>query len=450
MRFLTFAWCMLLAGYSNAQPVDVEADFDADLVARCEAVEYDIEYELLGRTLKEAPDLPPELRKINVMSNVDGCFSYSRVRLAAFVTENPDEHRASFVMARFGWRTGQMQPAMNMLEAVLAEHPNFASAMVLIGAMYNEVAVYDHALAWLNQAQALSPDDLWLTVNLLKAQAGFSESETARAQLLELASAPSAPFFVRVSCTDFLLASTDKGSPQREILLRSKFEYSSGTERDRALLELSEILAETRRYSEAHLLLAEMTPNEHFPGWLISAQRAELFLREAADIAPAPTPENQALIEKARQVVDGDFNGVAIRLGLYPDDFNRLVPLLVNEKPIDPNARSPVTRSAFSNTTILCMLVTTYNVEGLLSVLPNDADVNADCGMMTPLANVAHDSNADTEIRRQMVMILLDAGADIDRAMGQPGLLMSSCEMYPYCKTDILPLLQAHRDKLSR
>lgn len=156
------------------------------LEARCEAaVQPGAEISLFGRSLVETPDLPTELQRINLMGSLDECFAFARRQLDAYTKQHPDDHRSSFVAARFFWRSGDGERAMTLLERVVKAHPEFASGLVLLASLHRSNRNYPKAMEYLKRAQRVSPDDLWLNFNLMAIQLAADGSLDARRMLLE-------------------------------------------------------------------------------------------------------------------------------------------------------------------------------------------------------------------------------------------------------------------------
>lgn len=432
---LTLALLLVMPTASAAQALPENA--------QCDAVQVPEGHQLLGRVLREAPDLPAELQRINLMSNVSDCFNYSYAKLAAYIQAHPEEHRASFVAARFIWRVGQKDEAIAMLEPVVAEHPDFASGLVLLGAMYVDRDI-DKALQYLESARRLSPDDLWMTVNLLKAQASKDLSVDARRQLLELANSPNAPSFVRSSSADFLKNTSPVDGPEYEALVRGKIAHATGAFREAALMDLAGVLMRTGRHAEARRALAEITPPKYMEDKVVRALLAESLLREAADIAPGITPANRDLVQQARNAVEGDFTTLALAIAPYQQLNRKLAPFIRTGQPLNIDQRDSI------GDTLLCKTVRSGDVQAVRDAISDGADVNARCLEKTALGWSIDGSGLDTLSRRDIVVALLEAGADLDTATDKPGGLESNCRSRAWCEKDLLPILEAHRARTGR
>ncbi len=415
--------------------------------AKCESTRVPEPIMLIGGRLREAPDLSPELQRLNLMSNVNGCIDYAYAKIAAYNQEHPEDVGVQFLAARYLWRYGDIEGGIKLLEGVVREHPDFASGYILLGAMHVERSSLTPARENLRRGLTISPDDLWGNINLLKLKVLTGDDVNARNQLVEIALAEQAPEFARSSTTDFLLRKMDPftAGAEYESLLRLKLGHVQGHFREEAMFDLAWFLIIHERHAEARPILEPLLKSPNLDLLAVRALMAESYLREAARIAPTITAANQNLVAQARAVVDNDFSRLTAGLTRTPEVAAKLAPFIQNEK-VDVDARD-----AFGHTR-LCNAAQMGDLLLIQDLIREGADVNLMCGTMTALAIAAGTGNADIETRKTMFGYLLQNGADPDHAHAHPGeaaTIEYQCESGTEC-AELMPMLKAYRQATAK
>lgn len=440
MRRTILLLCLLFAFQPAAR-----AQAMANANPRCEATKAPEPIALIGRQLRETPDLAPELQRLNQMSNVNGCIEYAYGKVAQYQQLHPEDVGVQFLVARYLWRYGNIEGGIELLERVVREHPDFASGLVLLGAMHRERSSLTPARDYLARALKVSPDDLWGNINQLLLQAQLDTNDAARAQLLEIALTKQAPPFARSSATDFLLRSMDplaKGA-EYESLLRTKLEYDEGHYREETLFNLARFYVYSERHTEARPILQQLLQSPNLDRDQVASELAESYLREAANIARNTIAANQALVEQARKVVNNDFSALQARLARNPELNQKLAPFMQGGQ-VDTDARD-----GWGHTR-LCNAAQMGDLLALQDEIRAGADVNTMCAEMTALAIAGGSGNVDVETRKTMFAYLLEHGADPDhsyRQAGEAATFEYQCKDRPECRDNLLPILRAHQAK---
>ena len=410
----------------------------------CDAIPAPVPLQLKDRRLRETPDLSPRLQQLNVMANDTRCFEYAQYRMAEYAQAHPDDLGLHFVRARLTWSMGGIDQAIDYLKAVLREHPDFASGHVLQGAMYLQRGNLQPAGDHLKQALMQSPDDLWAKLNWWKLQAGQEDAE-AKALLLQVAESREASRFARSASIEALSLRMPAEAPERERLMRLKIEVTEGHYREQAMIELASLLVYLERHAEARDLLKQLESARSIDPAAIKALHAQSLLREASRIAPRTTPDNQALVTEARNLVNGDFSQLAAMVAHDAALSLRLKPFLSDGKPIDPNAQDAY------GMTPLCAAVMQGEGFEVRELVRQGGDPNLLCGKMSALAHAVLANTTELNTRLAIVGFLLENGADPARAVA-PGLasLESHCHTYPECREQVWPKVQGYQSQSGR
>lgn len=437
MRLASLAFCLLLL---TQAPIHAQAPVPAN--ARCDATKVPGAIKINGRTYREAPDLTPELQRINLMSNVDGCFEYGQFKLMEYQQAHPDDIGVSFITARYIWRMGSVEQATELLKPVVETHPDFASGLVLMGAMNLYIGSMWDARDYLARALKITPDDLWGNINQLKYQAQMDENADAHAQLLGIALAEQAPEAARHTATEFVMKHLKPEDPSYEELLRLQLTFVEGAFREVALYKLAYFMVRTGRQPEARALINdELKRARTLDQKDVSTMLAESYLQEAIKIAPVVTSANESLVKQARAAVDNDFTRLAAFVADYPELQQQLKPFIQTGE-VNPNARDAI------GYTLLCNAVQNGQLTTMQELIRAGADVNANCRGVSVIGLLTLNPKADIDTQKLMLSYLLANGADPAMAFGREWRgFEEQCKDSTDCREHLWPMVLAHLSK---
>jgi tetratricopeptide (TPR) repeat protein len=392
-----------------------------------------------GRTLREAPDLATdELRNINAMMNVRGCFNAAQQHLAEYVKQHPDDYTVAFVEARLAWFSMGADQAEAVVRNAATHHPDFASAHVLLASIALERGDTAAASAEVELAAKSSPDDLWLYITQLKLRASAGATDDTRKELIALALAPAAPGFAREAAAMTALNQARLSAEQTESIYRALLTFKSATPESMKKVNLARFLIEERRTfdSARALIAAQASAGDENAQVLI----AESYLLEAAKLDTGPSEKNASLVAKAKDALGGDLSRLAPRVTSW-ENLAPLRPFVFGSEPLaSPDARD------YNGATALCNAAVNLDPDAVARSLAAGADVDGECNGTTPLGWVVANLSQDYDAKRSVCTLLLDHGADPNaKIIGGEYTAIGFCaDGFPICAKELLPLLQRY------
>lgn len=99
--------------------------------------------------------------------------------------EPEDERQGRFVQATEALEQGRVGEGIEILERLVEDHPDYASARVNLGAAYYAVQQYEEAAQQFEQAHRLQPDDPRVLLNLAAARSALDQLDDAIDLLIE-------------------------------------------------------------------------------------------------------------------------------------------------------------------------------------------------------------------------------------------------------------------------
>jgi len=276
----------------------------------CASVKVSEPVKFRNRTLVEVPDITePALRLANQLMS-SGCFQRALAQLETVTRSDPGNVHAKYVIARMAWMRFGVRASEPLLTQTLAEHPDFASATVLLaGARFVQEDV-EESEALLDSVEPRSPQDMWIYIGRMRIEALTSPSENLRVQLLEMARNPAFPPNAREVAAETAKLLPLKGDQYEEVLW-AQLEIESNLGMACKAHELASWLGEGHgRFAEVVKLLE--SPRAKRGNCLALAQNrtllAQAYLMEAAKISAGPSAANQHMLDRVDQILDGDYS----------------------------------------------------------------------------------------------------------------------------------------------
>lgn len=406
--------------------------------AACARVDADGPIQFEGRNLVETPDITePELRRANALLTA-GCLDEAMRTWQDFGRRNPDNYHILYVRAR--WKGLLGGAAQIMADMALRDHPDFASAKVLLASLDLDNKNYSAAAKLLDDVERSQPDDLWAYIDRLRLEAALAPKPSTEDTLSAIMRDSQFPPSVRAQVlrtVQFELARIIQ--PRPDPMLSSVVEDGSPMA-ECALYLKAEILIEVRDdpRSGAELIeryLDNNRPCEDDLSAQIRMLLAEAYLLQASEVAPEPGPANAALVGKAKEALRGNLTPVAVNIASIRK-FERLIPFLRGF--VDPNALDDYGK------TMLCNAVRAYNSPMVAEALREHADPNSHCFrgstdtvLRTFLLTVTPPGEHVTE-RQEIVRELLSRGASVE------GMANSCTPAEGDCATVLLPILKEY------
>ncbi|HUQ09920.1 MAG TPA: tetratricopeptide repeat protein [Steroidobacteraceae bacterium] len=426
---LSIAFAILLLG-SGAT---IQAASAARSPDRCATVAVSAPQKFHGKLLEEIPDIrEPELRLANQLLS-SGCFDQAFGTLTAYLERHPEDPHAMYVRARWNWIHEGSEMAALDLQELLAAHPEFASAKVLMAGTRFAADDYPGARQLLDQVPESSPEDLWLFLYRLKIKAAEHPSDAVRAQLLEILRNEAFPPNARESAAHSGIEMRGQRDDQLEEFLRLRLEVKSSVPSGCKFSMLAQHLSEKGgRYEQARELLESQAARESqclrepFNRMLL----AQAYLMAAARVAPAPTAANAELVGKARKLLEGQ--SLALR------KYVRGKPQAATLRPF-PNANTIAEPVDEQGRTELCRAVRARTLSEVSLLLQKGANPNGSCDHHTMIGQVIYDDTPDPQQQRfWTVTFLVGYG-------GEPTAdEMDHCRQRKYgnCSEVLLPYLE--------
>lgn len=159
---------------------------------RCDSVKAGEDINFRQIKLREIADISnPEIRRINALMSAR-CYDEATSAYSKFVAANPNDYKIRFVEGRMLWIFNGTGPAREAMAALIKQHPDFASAKVLMASLHIDANEFDDARKMLDQAAKSSPNDLWLFIDRLKLELLSITADTPK-KYLEVLTNPQFP-----------------------------------------------------------------------------------------------------------------------------------------------------------------------------------------------------------------------------------------------------------------
>jgi hypothetical protein len=375
---------------------------------QCASVKVSAPVKFRNRTLIEIPDITePELRLANQLMS-SGCFSRAVDQLEAVTRNDPANVHAKYVMARMSWMQLGTRVAEQVLMQTIAAHSDFVSAKVLLaGIRFNQEKLEEVARI-LDEVERRSPTDLWIYMNRLRLEVFRAPSTDLRVRLLEIARSPAFPPNAREEAADLAKYLPHQSDQQFEEVLRARLEIDSSVGMACKAAELASWLGDGEgRFADVIKLLESPRAKQGNCLGLETNRTllAQAYLMEAAKISAGPSQANQHLLDRADQILNGDYTSVAAHAQSRPQ-YSQLKPFLAAYVHPDEEDSSGVTK--------LCHAIRQLNVVVVREQLEAGADPNGRChdeslvGSLVFMATQDHDQQ-----RRDIMGALLEHGARV-------------------------------------
>ncbi|MEO8017010.1 MAG: hypothetical protein ABI769_04290 [Pseudomonadota bacterium] len=373
----------------------------------CASVKVSAPVKFRNRILIEIPDITePDLRLANQLMST-GCFARAVDKLEAVTRTDPDNRHAKYVVARMSWMLMSTAVAEQVLTQALAAHKDFLSAKVLLAGIRFEQENVPDAATLLDEVEPRSPTDLWVYLGRLRIETLRSPSRDLRLRLVEIIRSPAFPPNAREVAADIAKLLPQNYSEYEEVLW-ARLDIDSNLGMACKVHDLAFWLSEVDgKFPEVIKLLESPRAKEgHCLG--LDANRtllAQAYLMEAAKISAGPSPANKHLIDRADQVLNGDYTSVAAHVQGRPQ-YATLQPFLAAYVQPDEEDVNGVTK--------LCHAIGFLNVAVVREQLEAGADPNGRCrdeslvGSLVFMATVEKD-----ERRREIMRALLEHGARV-------------------------------------
>lgn len=405
----------LMTAAAVAQPLRMPAD-------PCDEAKPFTPFEFEGQRFSIAPGIDsPELQLIDAVISTRGCLDRAQEMLDAYRAAHPDDYHADFMQGRIDWIAGDDAGAEARLKALLEAHPDFHAVNTLVGSLVMDRAGPREAMPWLQRVRERAPGDVWGYAHYVRARFLIKPSIEDAELLLRIAAHPGFPPNARESAglaLDGISGPGTEGMNERGSRILMTFE--SATPLNMKALNLAQVLiAESGKQEEGRALARPLIDN---PWHRDRARRliAESLMNDAYALDHVRSDRNQALIERALSMVDGDEAVLAAKL--RASAAHHLIPLL-------PSYASRGKPGADGNTE-LCRAIIAQDSGIVRMLLSQKADPNATCNGMTPMVVFAtRPSNPDTEFA--IARALLGSGADSDPVVPATGQRLSE-----YCHED--------------
>jgi hypothetical protein len=403
-------------------------DFEA---ARCEAVVVSKPVVFHGRKLEEIPDITePELRLANQLLS-SRCGARAEAIYQRFVRAHPENFHAAYHLARSQWIQNSPDASYRVLQNVLKDHPDFASAKVLLAGLEFSANNFLETRRLLDEAEVRSPTDVWIYIN--RSRLAAMENPTPpelMTRMFEIARNEALPPNVRTVAIEIGKPLTGASAVDYEEFLRIDASIRSTSEGCQ-VARLANYLNGEGRFDEVRALLE--SPQARRDGCRSFDNRlflAQAYLMQAAAINPTPVRANTALIAKADEILDGDYAAFATWIDGRRQS-PKWVPLLPGK--LDPDEES---EEGFS---LLCHAAVMLDTELVRAYLEAGGSPQSQCGgtpIMLLLAMMADGIN--TTGLQATARVLLEKGApppaDLCGKVRDPG----------FCSRDLAPLFLMH------
>jgi len=304
---------------------------------------------------------------------------------------------------------------------------------VLLAGIRLEQNRFQDAHTLLDEVEKRSPTDLWVFMNRLRLEAVEEPSRGLRSKLLEIVRNPDFPPNARDVAAEIGMSLPKQTNTEVEEFMWERLEVISNHSWECKVSELAQRLSDIGgRYDEARKLLESWHADKSDCEWkpMNSLLLAQAYLMAAAKIAPKPVRENEALINKATELVDSDFRALRSYVENRPNAAT-LAPFMVFRP--KPEARDA------SGRTPICEAAKKLDIDAILLQLQRGADPNGKCEDGTLLGSVMFlETNDHATQRVAIARVLISRG-------GQPSMdEIGRCGMLKYgdCSRVMLPVLE--------
>ena len=435
--------CIGQAAFAEDDAAQSGNSEEASVPASCAAVDPDRSLRLSDRDLRDTPALTAAAqRKLNAQLSRGECREAATAAVDALLIGGDESPGAYFLEARADALAGRRNVAERKIDAALGRAPGFAPALVLKASLLLDREQRVQARALLAQAEAAQPGDLRSAFQLMRVDALDTPKGDGPRKLMKVLRDDKLPPDIRDVALHTVLYITALDIDQKEAALRESLSFDSQTAKSDKLNLLARLLAEESGKTDAarkllQQVLADSTATpetKHLAGTLT----AETWLLDAARIDPQPSARNADLIAKAKAAVSDDMVPVAGRIRAY-HDLEHLKPFVADVH--DANERGP------DGLTLICRGAQLLDESKIRRALEAGADVDSECSGSTALAYVVRQGPGFYNIKRDILTVLLAAGANPDPKLypGSSYTAMSFCaESLPGCADTLLPILKEY------
>jgi hypothetical protein len=402
--------------------------------AHCASVKVSGPVKFRNRTLIEIPDITePELRLANQLMS-SGCYLGALDKLEAVTRAKPDNRNANYVIARLSWMLRGASFAEQVLQQTLEAHSDFLSAKVLLAGIRQQQEKLPEVTRILDEVEPRSPTDLWIYMNRLRLEVFNSPSNDLRVRLLEIARSPAFPPNAREEAADIAKYVPHQTPQQFEEVLRASLDIDSYVGMACKAAELAFWLSESEGRFQDVIKLLESPRSKQGNCLGLETNRtllAQAYLMEAAKISARPSPANQHLLDRADQILNGDYTSVAAHAQSRPQ-YAKLKPFLENYVHPDEMDAHGVTK--------LCHAIWQLNVAVVREQLEAGADPNGRCHSNSLVGSLVFmATNEKDDQRREVMGALLEHGAPVTN--------IEACRSRDNgdCFEVLLPLMEKYR-----
>ncbi len=411
--------------------------------ASCTSVDPDRRLRLLDREVRDTPALTVAgQRKLNAQLSRGECRDLASNAVDALLIGGDESPGAYYLEARADALAGKRNVAERKVDAALDRAPGFAPLMVLKASLLLDREQRIQARALLAQADASQPDDLRSAFQRLRVDALDAPKGDGAKQLFKVLKDDSLPPDVRDVAMQTLLYLTALDVGRKQDAVRAGLSFESQTSRADKLNTLARLLAEEEGKTEAARKLLQQVQDDKqaSPESQHSAQvlMAETWLLDAARIDPMPSERNADLLAKAKAAAKDDMVPLAGRIRSL-HDLSALLPFVADVK--DANERGP------DGLTLICRGAQLLDESKIRRAIEAGADVDSECSGSTALAFVVRQGPGFFNIKRDILAVLLQAGANPDPKLypGSSYTAISFCaEALPGCADTLLPVLKEY------
>jgi hypothetical protein len=409
-----------------------QEDMRLDDEVRCSSVQSGKPIKFEGRTLIETPDLPPELRQVNAFISVN-CLKRAQQLQEAFVAAHPEDYTVTFLNARLSWGFGSQPRAKAIGNAVLHQHPDFSSMLVLMASLAVDEKDYERAQKMLDRVDQLQPDDLWAYIDRLRLEADLIPTPATFKRMRAILDNTEFPLIARQTLYGdlrYMQGTTDADRDELFAAMMAK----PDTAKDCVLARQAMEVIEFRHDPQTGARLIEDNVRRSSPCVatpLVRTLLAEAYLLEAAKIAPAPTEQNATLVREAKDAMGGNLTALAHRAALSPGLLDPIAPFL--HRAVDSQGDG-----SDEQTTIICEAVEAVNPVMVKEELENGANPNGKCDHAPSLVkHILMTVTTEKVAQRQSILrSLLEHGARVD------GLDYCASHGNGDCSQTLLPILR--------
>lgn len=447
-RFCAPAFGCVLALFAASSLAQAEADTapagdDHELPVSCRSVKPDQSMRLEGNELRDSPALTDAAqRRVNAQLSRGECQFAASAAADDLLIGGDESPGAYFLEARADALAGRNSVAERKIDAALERAPDFGPALVLKAHLLLDREQRVQARALLARAAAAQPGDIRGAFELMRVEALDAPKGDGPRRLLKVLRDDKLPPDIRDTALHTLLYITALDIDQKQAAVRESLSFESQTSRADKQNLLARLLAEESGKTEAARSLLEQVLADEAASpqtkHLAEVLTAETWLLDAARLDPQPSPRNAELVAKARAAVRDDMVPVAGRIRAF-HDLEALRPFVADV--VDANERGG------DGLTLICRAAHLLDESKIRRAIEAGADVDSECSGSTALAFVVRQGPGFFDIKRDILTLLLSAGADPDPRLypGSSYTAISFCaEALPGCADTLLPILKEY------